>query len=322
MEKTYGLIYGQCIGDALGARYEFDTSQEATSKVNSDMQGSYLPLLGNGFFKTEPGQITDDSEMALCILNSLVKYKKYKRSKIAKAYIKWFDSKPVDIGKTISRALFTRKKSKGKKDMIEISKELNYSSLSNGTLMRISPLALLYKNYSMKKIEKIVYKECELTHPNPIIKEVSWLYVLTLIQILKNKSKDEVYDSIIRECKDARIYVILRDAKLRPEPTIIWNEKVEFILSDSASCQGYFGVALQNAIYEYLNGHSFDNSMINIIKRGGDTDTNCAIAGALLGAHYGFQKIPKEWIDSIKNYKGSRSNLYSTKNLEELVKNI
>ena len=35
--------------------------------------------------------------------------------------------------------------------------------------------------------------------------------------------------------------------------------------------------------------------MIDTMLLGGDTDTNAAIAGALLGARFGFEAIPKEW---------------------------
>ena len=30
-----------------------------------------------------------------------------------------------------------------------------------------------------------------------------------------------------------------------------------------------------------------------------DTDTNCAISGALLGAKFGYNKIPKKWLKTI-----------------------
>lgn len=33
--------------------------------------------------------------------------------------------------------------------------------------------------------------------------------------------------------------------------------------------------------------------------RGGDTDTNAAICGALLGAVYGRGAIPQQWLDSL-----------------------
>jgi hypothetical protein len=38
---------------------------------------------------------------------------------------------------------------------------------------------------------------------------------------------------------------------------------------------------------------------VDTVMRGGDTDTNAAIAGALLGAAYGRNALPKQWIEKI-----------------------
>ena len=39
--------------------------------------------------------------------------------------------------------------------------------------------------------------------------------------------------------------------------------------------------------------------MLEVLQLGGDTDTNCAIYGQLAGAYYGFDSIPKRWIDDL-----------------------
>jgi len=314
-----GLIYGLCIGDALGSRYEFLTSKESKKLLQDDLNksNSTLNIYGEGFFNNEPGQITDDAEMALSLLQSLVKKKTYSRNNVAKFYIKWFKSNPVDIGQTIRKALSTRKIAQGKNDMISNAKELNTSSMSNGTLMRISPLALLYPSIPIKKVEEFCYKECELTHPSKIIADATWIYLYCIILILDNKTKNQIYESLLKEAKTPKVYTILLDSFKRPDPVVI-NDSI-FDTTDSLKYQGYFGIALQNCLYEFFNGTSYYESLLSIIKRGGDVDTNCAIAGSLLGAFYGYNKIPKEWINTIKSYKGARSKLYPTSNLEDLV---
>jgi len=40
--------------------------------------------------------------------------------------------------------------------------------------------------------------------------------------------------------------------------------------------------------------------------KGGDTDTNAAILGGLIGAAVGYSNIPKEWIDFIMNCEADR----------------
>lgn len=73
-----------------------------------------MEMPGGGTFDTLSGQGTDDSEMALCLLHSLLLYQPgFPLSQqslslelaIAHSYIGWFRSSPFDIGKTIRNGL-------------------------------------------------------------------------------------------------------------------------------------------------------------------------------------------------------------------------
>ena len=46
----------------------------------------------------------------------------------------------------------------------------------------------------------------------------------------------------------------------------------------------------------------------------GDTDTNAAIVGGLLGAKYGLSSIPEHWVDNVINCKNKRPDFLRTKN--------
>jgi len=46
---------------------------------------------------------------------------------------------------------------------------------------------------------------------------------------------------------------------------------------------------------------SLETGVVDTVMRGGDTDTNAAICGALLGAVYGLDAVPAQWIDRILN---------------------
>ena len=50
-----------------------------------------------------------------------------------------------------------------------------------------------------------------------------------------------------------------------------------------------------------LHAESFEAGVIDTVMRGGDTDTNGAIAGALLGAMYGRDAVPDQWQKAILN---------------------
>jgi hypothetical protein len=54
-------------------------------------------------------------------------------------------------------------------------------------------------------------------------------------------------------------------------------------------------VALRNAFFRLLRSPSFEEGVVDTVQAGGDTDTNAAIAGALLGAVHGREAVPLRW---------------------------
>jgi len=77
-------------------------------------------------------------------------------------YGKWTRSHPFDIGATTRKALF-------KCDPANINyrlaqKAADPTSESNGSLMRITPLAIFCQNLTDEQIELFVTEECKMTH--------------------------------------------------------------------------------------------------------------------------------------------------------------
>ena len=54
-------------------------------------------------------------------------------------------------------------------------------------------------------------------------------------------------------------------------------------------------IAVQNAFYQLLNAPDAVEGVVRTVRSGGDTDTNGAITGALLGAVYGREAWPEQW---------------------------
>lgn len=59
--------------------------------------------------------------------------------------------------------------------------------------------------------------------------------------------------------------------------------------------QGWILVALQNAFYQALHAPTFEAGVVETVMGGGDTDTNTAVAGTLLGAIHGARSVPAQW---------------------------
>jgi hypothetical protein len=54
-------------------------------------------------------------------------------------------------------------------------------------------------------------------------------------------------------------------------------------------------IALHNAFWQLHRNADYEEALIDTVMRGGDTDTNGAIVGALLGALRGRRGIPARW---------------------------
>src|ERR1035437_2396407 len=62
---------------------------------------------------------------------------------------------------------------------------------------------------------------------------------------------------------------------------------------------GWVLIALQNAFWQLLHAENLEEGIVSTVMSGGDTDTNAAIARALLGAVYGRTAVPLQWLDRI-----------------------
>ena len=77
---------------------------------------------------------------------------------------------------------------------------------------------------------------------------------------------------------------------------------------DYQSQMGWVLVAFQNALWQMLHAPSFEDGVVDTVMQGGDTDTNAAIAGALLGAIHGEEAVPAQWREAILNCRPEAGN--------------
>jgi ADP-ribosylglycohydrolase len=64
-KRSFGAVLGAFVGDALGAYLEFK------GRVSKKELEECLEMNGGGSMGTGKGQVTDDSEMAMCLLQAL-----------------------------------------------------------------------------------------------------------------------------------------------------------------------------------------------------------------------------------------------------------
>ena len=288
-----GCMLGAFLGDALGSYVEFNP------KPTNEQVEAALKMPGGGPWGLDPGQLTDDSELALSQAYGLIDGKgKLSLESIARYYAQWVNSPPFDIGQTTRNAFSKLWKKPSEHSnhaalCIDSSAKSNQGSQSNGGLMRMSPLAIWCSKLSESDLERAVKAELSLTHPNIGVHEAGITYCLAIKHLLANPgdmkgSFKEVEDYIVK----------------RPSCTIrSWLTEVkEGNLPKANTKIGWVKIAWTYTMH-YLRTEQKDYYAVmkEVLSKGGDTDTNACIVGAAIGAAVGLDNLPKEWVEKAKN---------------------
>lgn len=274
IERAQGCLLGQLAGDALGSLVEFCSAEEISRIYPSGVQ----ELVDGGTHDTIAGQPTDDSEMALLLARMLVEQGTYDSEAAFNAYRFWLDSDPFDCGGTIFAGL------RG---------QPNFDSEANGAMMRISPLGIFGASHPLDMVGDWAGQDAALTHPNPVCIQANALFAMAIAYTIKNGSDPEsLYQNISAWAED-----------IEAEPKILnaIRGAAENPPSNYLSQQGWVLIAFQNALWQLLHASSLKEAIVDTVMRGGDTDTNAAICGALLGAVHGFKAIPLQWVETVLN---------------------
>lgn len=322
-DRILGNIYGQCVGDAIGATYEFLNSQNAIEKIKQNKYKNFVEMTGGGIHNVKVGQYTDDTEMTLGLWQSILDEKEINPIGIAEQFDMWLNSGPFDCGKTTKLAIHGT--NGDYVSMCENAKKYCYESLSNGCLMKISPLGAACAMGYCTKLEMLWYvkKICELTNPNPICIDMCKAYVMAIYILITKGDADIAYASAYMTAEHYLTRKLLCHAKETNKRIELENGKT---IKPDGEFMGYVGIAFQNAFYQLLRvkDKSFYEMMIDTIELGGDTDTNACIMGALVGSYVGMSSIPTKWIYAIDEYVSDkyRMKMYEALNHQEIIYKI
>lgn len=272
LDRAQGCLLGQLAGDALGGLVEF----KSPAAIRAAYPEGVRELADGGTWSTIAGQPTDDSEMALMLARCLAEEGAYRPESARQAYRFWLDSGPFDCGGTVSAGL------RGTP---------NPASQANGALMRVSPLGIFGAGHDLHQVAEWARQDAALTHPNPVCLQANALYAAAIARtIVTGCAPETLYASILLwahewQVEPALLEAIERAAQEAPR--------------DYVTQMGWVLIAFQNALWQLLHAPTLEEGVVDTIMHGGDTDTNAAICGALLGAVYGRSVIPVQWQEAV-----------------------
>jgi ADP-ribosylglycohydrolase len=283
LSRVQGCLLGQLAGDSLGGLVEFDSAADIRRKYPDGLRD----LADGGTWRNMAGQPTDDSELALLLARSLAEQGHYNDALVLDAYADWVnDPQTFDVGGTTARALRSvRPEDNHAQRLAAVEKNANRSSEANGSLMRCSPIGIFAAGGARDSAE-IARRDSRLTHPNPVCVDACAVFCTAVSSGIIDGDAERSYQLALGTATEPAVKAALKGARDGPPP-------------DYEKHMGHVVIALRNAFHELLHAKSLEEGVVNTVMAGGDTDTNGAIAGALLGAVHGREAIPERWVKAL-----------------------
>jgi ADP-ribosylglycohydrolase len=151
-------------------------------------------------------------------------------------------------------------------------------------LARVSPLGIWGAWRDPAEVAAAARQDAQLTHPHLVCQDASAVFAVTIAAAIRQElDPRQTYDYALAWCQTADVEPGVRRALEAAE-----HHPPEDLL-------GSVLVGLQNAFFELLDAKDPEQAVVRTVRRGGDTETNAAICGALIGAVYGRDAIPAQW---------------------------
>jgi len=284
MDRAVGAVLGMATGDALGMGYEFGPAVPTESVVLK--RNPHLPLF-------EPGEWTDDTTMAVPILEALAAGKDLldptTLDYVVGRWFDWLDDGPKDIGVSVSFVLgeACSRTAAGSAEAARDRYQSGALSGGNGSLMRTTPVVLGYLD-DPTSLTLAARTYSDLTHADPDAADACALW---------NHAQRH---AILHGDLDVTVGLEQIPAQRRGRWRRLLTEASQGEPADFAGDNGWVVAALQCAWAAISSTprsgpEHFGLAVRAAVAAGHDTDTVAAIAGGLLGSRWGVSAIPLDW---------------------------
>jgi ADP-ribosyl-[dinitrogen reductase] hydrolase len=271
LARAEAAYLGLALGDALGASVEFMTPREIAHH-----HGVHREIVGGGWLRLAPGQVTDDTGMALALGDSILANQgRVEPLACAKSFDAWMRGKPVDIGNTVRRNLIQFRNT-GQPEA-----PFSAHDAGNGAAMRVLPVALATFGLPEAEVRAACRAQAHVTHHNAMSDAACEFLALTVQDFLHGKSLRHVFRH--------RIFPLVAE-----QPAFAFGERPR-----RENPSGWVVETMQAVLQALVGVGGFENCLVDVVNRGGDADTTGAIAGMLAGALYGREALPARWLKTL-----------------------
>lgn len=278
LDRYRGSLLGLACGDAVGTTVEFMP------------RGTFTPLsdmVGGGPFNLKPGQWTDDTSMALCLAESLLRKGGFDAADQMGRYLNWWKwgylsstGDCFDIGMTVRTALAAFEAHGD-----PFAGSIEPFSAGNGSMMRLAPVVLFYFP-DLQRVDDFSRQSSRTTHGAQEAIECCVVLARAISSALDGATKTHLLNVSCEGLSAPKVTAIAQGEYCnKPRAQITGS--------------GYAVASLEAALWCIQHTDSFADAVLTAANLGDDADTTAAIVGQLAGAFYGVQGIPSGWLEKL-----------------------
>ena len=295
---------GCAVGDALGAPLE-GRSREQIATMQGIADG-FRPFRHKKDVEFPPGQYTDDTQLTLAIVKSLLNCGRVDPADIAAEFVKlWVSNEIVGAGQVAHRAVGRLMQGIRWQDAAAAD-DLPW----NGAAMRIAPVGLWHFD-DADQLARDVELASFVTHRHPLAVDGA-IAVATAVAYAATANEVDAasfLDAVRGSIADRSPGFADRVRELHEWLALAETAALEAIVAGEGRAKGRgFGVPVRveptvlASLYVFLKSPGdFMATVDRALRVGGDVDTVAAIAGAISGAHNGLDAIPANLVAGVKD---------------------
>ena len=319
-DRARGLMVGIAVGNLLGIPFE----SRPASAIAGRMSNGVRDIVARHGFPDD-----DDLAQAIIVAEAATERDSLDVDDLARRFWTWGETNGLGMGGLTRDALaayggaapqrLARDRRSGTlREPVGVSateasrRAWAGGRAGNGALMRCAPLAIRWRDEPDRLVRESIVSAAA-THWDPRCGWSCAIFCLAVAAALRGEvvASDDLL-------KAAQVGVVAGRQELaafgyEPEPPEAVIQTIrraeDKTLADlilDGEDMGYTLLSLETALVADRTACPFEEGLCVIVEAGGDTDTNGAIAGALLGARHGLSGIPERWRDSATSIRTGR----------------
>jgi ADP-ribosylglycohydrolase len=285
-DRVLGGLLGVHAGDSLGATLEFLGPVEIKARY-----GRHSEIAGGGPFGWRPGDPTDDTDLMWCVARAYRDGTGVKGA--ADNMVEWLRSGPPDVGGATASGL-RRYMATGDPGRAGAGQ----GSAGNGSLMRCIPTGLVRTDPAVRRRES--EQISAITHDDLDCMSACAAYNEIVAALVEGTAAEQAVEAALAMAGLRPNVADSVGRGTRVDLARAYAEGDQCPAGYPPSASGYVLHSLALAVAAVLDARSLEEVLVDVVNLGGDTDTNGAICGGLLGARDGAAAIPERWRSVLK----------------------